>query len=66
MNFVIQGNYGNKYLNFTELLAKPVKEIEIKLPAITRYKSQYIPPINHPWRSFQFGNIQEIKERIKV
>lgn len=59
-------NYGNKYLNFTELLAKPVKEIEIKLPAITRYKSQYIPPINHPWRSFQFGNIQEIKERIKV
>jgi hypothetical protein len=59
-------NYGDKYLNFTELLTKPIKEIEIKLPAITRYKSQYIPPADHPWRSFQFNNRQEIKERIKV
>ena len=54
-------NYGDKYLRFTELPAKPIKEIEIKLPAITRYKSQYVPPANHPWRNFQFGNTQEIK-----
>jgi hypothetical protein len=58
-------NYGDKYLRFTELPAKPIKEIEIKLPAITRYKSQYVPPANHPWRNFQFGNTQEIKQRIK-
>ena len=59
-------NCGNKYLKFTELLAKPIKEIEIKLPAITTHKSEYIPPVNHPWRSFQFSNIQKVKERIKV
>lgn len=59
-------NYGDKYLSFKELPAKPVKEIEIKLPAITRYKTSYIPPINHPWRNFQFGNTQKVKQRIKA
>ena len=53
-------NYGDKYLSFTELPAKPIKEIEIKLPALTRYKSQYVPPANHPWRNFQFGNTHEV------
>jgi len=62
---IVKGNCGDKYLNFTELPAKPIKEIEIKLPAITRYKSQYVPPANHPWRNFQFGNTQEVKQRIK-
>lgn len=59
-------NHGDKYLSFKELPAKPVKEIEINLPAITRYKTPYIPPINHPWRSFQFANTQESKQRIKI
>lgn len=59
-------NFKNKYLNFKELSTKPVKEIELKLPAITTYKSEYIPPVNHPWRSFQFGNRQKNKEEIKV
>lgn len=54
-------NHGDKYLNFKELEAKPLKEIEIKLPAITRYKTPYIPPVNHPWRSFKFSNTQEAK-----
>ncbi len=58
-------NHGDKYLSFKELPAKPIKEIEIKLPAITRYKSSHIPPANHPWRSLQFGNTQKIKERNK-
>jgi hypothetical protein len=58
-------NHGDKYLSFKELPAKPVKEIEIKLPAITRYKTSYIPPINHPWRSFRFSNAQKTKHRIE-
>jgi transposase len=58
-------NHGDKYLSFKELPAKPVKEIEIKLPAITRYKTSYIPPINHPWRSFKFSNRQKTKQRIE-
>ncbi len=45
-------NHGDKYLTFKELPAKPVKEIEVKLLAITKHKTSYIPPINHPWRSF--------------
>lgn len=58
-------NHGDKYLSFKELPAKPIKEIEIKLPAITRYKTSYIPPINHPWRNFKFGNMQKTKQRFK-
>jgi hypothetical protein len=42
---------GNKYLNFMELPVKPVKEIDVKLPAVTRTKTTYIPPANHPWRN---------------
>jgi len=39
------------------------KEVEIKLLALTVTKTQYIPPTNHPWRSFQFSKKQE---KIKV
>jgi hypothetical protein len=42
---------GDKYLDFIELSSKPVKEINIKLPAITRSKTTYIPPANHPWKN---------------
>jgi hypothetical protein len=39
-----------KHLNFEELKEKPKKEINVKLVAITKNKSSYIPPIEHPWR----------------
>ena len=51
------------YLNFKELKEKPVKEIDLKLAAITPNRIQYTPPANHPWRSFQFNQKQE---KIKV
>ncbi len=59
-------NNGDKYLEFTELKEKPEKEIPIKLPALTVTKTQYIPPANHPWRSFQFSKHQQIKEKVKI
>lgn len=41
----------NFYLNYTVLPARPKKEINIKLPALTRQKQgSYKPPANHPWR----------------
>lgn len=55
---------GDKYLNFIELPIKPVKEIDIKLPAITRSKTAYIPPADHPWRSqIIFKAQQKFKEK---
>jgi len=51
------------YLNFKELPEKPVKEIDLKLAAITPNKIQYIPPVNHPWRSFV---INQKQEKVKV
>ena len=51
----------DKYLNFKELHEKPVKEISLKLPAITTYKSTYKPPANHPWRMYSINNNQRIK-----
>lgn len=51
----------DKYLNFKELSQKPKKEIELKLPAITKRKSNYTPPADHPWRNYQFK-----KEKLKI
>ena len=59
-------NHQDKYLDFTELNEKPKKEVEIKLPAITRVKTQYIPPIDHPWRSFHLANYRKNKRKVKV
>jgi len=39
----------NKYLNYTVLPARPEK-IKIKVAALTRTKSTWKPPANHPWR----------------
>ena len=51
------------YLNFKELAEKPVKEIDLKLAAITPRKTSYTPPVNHPWRRFV---INQKPEKIKV
>ncbi len=51
------------YLNFKELAEKPVKEIDLKLVAITPNRIQYIPPANHPWRRFI---INQKQEKVKV
>lgn len=54
-------NKKDKYLNYIELKEKPLKEIPVKLPAITLRKTDYIPPVNHPWRKFAFS-----KKQVKV
>ena len=57
-------NQGDKYLNFIELSVKPVKEIYVKLPAVTRAKTTYVPPANHPWRNQAiFKAQQKFKEK---
>jgi hypothetical protein len=43
-----------KYLNFSVLSQKPEKEIDIKLPALTKV-SDWKPPVNHPWRKFNIN-----------
>jgi len=52
-------NKQGKYLNFKELSSKPKKEIDIKLSALTKQKSNYKPPINHPWRNFKFSKYNQ-------
>jgi len=39
----------NKYLNYTVLPARPEK-VKMKVIALTRTKSFWKPPANHPWR----------------
>ena len=60
-------NHGDKYLDFIELPVKPVEEIDIKLPAVTKTKTTYIPPANHPWRSqLIFKAQQKFKEKSQI
>ncbi len=41
----------DSYLNYTVLPERPKKEINIKLPALTRQRqSSYKPPADHPWK----------------
>jgi len=48
------------YLNYTVLPERPKKEIDIKLPALTRQKQGlYKPPIDHPWRKSFLLNQQK-------
>jgi len=59
--------HGDKYLDFVELPVKPVKEIDIKLPAITKVKTVYIPPADHPWRNqLIFKSQQKFKEKSRI
>lgn len=42
----------NKYLNFEVLPKRPEKEIKMKIVALSKTKSNWKPPIGHPWRKF--------------
>jgi len=58
---------GDKYLDFIELNSKPTREIDIKLPAITKVKTVYIPPADHPWRNQTiFKAQQKLKEKSRI
>jgi len=57
----------NAYLDYILLPEKPRKEINVKLPALTRQEqSSYKPPIDHPWRKqFLYGKIHN-QQKISV
>jgi len=40
----------NHYLDFIVLPERPRKEADILVPALTRKKSDWKPPLNHPWK----------------
>lgn len=50
----------NKYLDFKKLPARPPK-VNMKVAALTRNKSDWKPPANHPWRHQLILNRQKIQ-----
>lgn len=47
---------GDHYLDYLELPKRPEKMIDVKLSALTSYKSGHVPPANHPWRGNKYLN----------
>lgn len=50
----------DKELAFTVLRERPKKEIDILLPALTKRKSGWKPPENHPWKNASFRRREAI------
>ena len=52
----------DNWLNYKTLPERPKKEVNIKLPALTKHKqnSSYKPPADHPWRN------QFLSDKIKI
>ena len=50
-------------LNSFPLPSRPQREIDVQLIAITRKKSDWKPPIDHPWRKFSLNKERVCKER---
>lgn len=46
----------DRYLNFVILPERPKKQINIPVTALTRAKTEYSPPLNHPWRGNKYLN----------
>ncbi len=44
----------NYYLNFIVLPERPKRETDVFLPALTRKKSDWKPPFDHPWKTASF------------
>lgn len=51
LNGEIKIHFKEHYLNFQELPKRPIKQ-NIPIPALTRTKSSWKPPANHPWRRY--------------
>ena len=53
-------NLKGHYLNYAVLPERPKKQIDVKLPALTKRKqSDWKPPIDHPWRRSFIGSIRQ-------
>lgn len=55
-NGIIQISLKNHFLKFTELPERPKKQ-NLPIVAITRRKSGWIPPQNHPWRKYTIKDV---------
>jgi len=67
VNGEIKINLKGHYLNYKVLPERPKKEINVKLPALTRQKqSSYKPPIDHPWRKQFLFNKLKVKQPILI
>lgn len=53
----IKIKYKDRYLNYFELPDKPLK-INSAPIILTEHKSNWVPPIDHPWRRFEYGQLQ--------
>ena len=64
LNDTIKLSLKEHYLNYTVLPERPRKQINIKLPALTREKqSDWKPPLDHPWRKqFIFGDNLKVEQ----
>ena len=64
----IKISFKGHYLKYKVLPERPKKEINIKLPALTKKKpSQWKPPADHPWRNpFIFKKQQLIQQSISA
>lgn len=56
LNNSIKIKYKGHYLNFIELPDKPLK-VKSNPVVLTEHKSNWTPPVDHPWRKFRFGQI---------
>jgi hypothetical protein len=56
LNNLIKIKYKEHYLNFIELPDKPLK-VRSNPVALTQHKLNWVPPVDHPWRKFKFGQI---------
>ena len=50
-------------LNSFLLPSRPQREIDVQLIAITRKKSDWKPPIDHPWRKFSLNKERACEEK---
>jgi hypothetical protein len=60
----IKINLKGHYLSYKVLPERPRKQIDIKLPALTKKEqSDYKPPLDHPWRKqFIFGDKLKVEQ----
>lgn len=67
LNGEIKLRIRGSYLDYIVLPEKPKREIDIKLPALTRQEQgSYKPPIDHPWRrQFLYGKIHN-QQKISI
>ena len=55
----------NKYLDYTVLPERP-KKVKMEITALTRNKSNWKPPANHPWRRFSLPPKTKVEQPVSV